>query len=68
VASDPPDPDCGVCASEAPPLIGSVLTGTGLTLAAAARALERGEHLALSPAQRRLVEAWAIEHALGPSA
>jgi hypothetical protein len=63
--SDPsPRFDCGVCASEAPPLVGSVLTGTGLTLAAAARALERGESVALTDVQRRLVERWVAERGL----
>ena len=39
------DPSCpsGVCGADVPPLVGSVLTGTGLTLAQAAAALERGE-------------------------
>jgi hypothetical protein len=54
----PEGPDCGVCAADAPPLIGSVLTGVGLTVEQAARALERGERLELTPVQRRLVEAW----------
>lgn len=55
------DPTCpsGVCGSEAPPLIGSVLTGAGLTLQQAARALERGERLPLTDVQLRLVEQWA---------
>ena len=51
--------DTGVCGSEVPPLIGSVLTGTGLTLDQAAKALERGESPPLTPVQRRMVE----EHA-----
>ncbi|MCW3001714.1 MAG: hypothetical protein JWQ20_1012 [Conexibacter sp.] len=51
----------GVCGSEAPPLVGSVLTGTGLTLAQAAAALERGEQPALTDVQRRIVERWALE-------
>jgi hypothetical protein len=51
--------DTGVCGGEAPPLIGSVLTGTGLTLDQAARALERGESPPLTPVQRRIVEAHA---------
>ncbi len=56
-----PDPcDSGLCGSSAPPLIGSVLTGAGLTLAQAAAALERGERPPLTPVQRRLVEAWAV--------
>jgi len=57
MASDPRD--TGVCGSEAPPLVGQVLTGTGLTLAQAAAALERGETPPLTPLQRRMVEAWA---------
>lgn len=57
------DPNClsGVCGADVPPLIGSVLTGTGLTLAQAAAALERGEQPPLTDVQRRLVEAWAQE-------
>jgi hypothetical protein len=52
--------DCGVCAGDVPPLIGEVLTGTGLTLRQAAERLERGEPLAaLSDVQRRIVEAYA---------
>jgi hypothetical protein len=52
--------DTGVCGSEVPPLIGSVLTGTGLTLERAARALEQGEPLpALTAVQRRIVEEYA---------
>ena len=55
-----PDP-CytGVCGSDVPPLIGSVLTGTGLTLTQAAGALERGEEPSLTPVQRRIVEEFA---------
>ena len=55
--------DTGVCGAEVPPLIGSVLTGTGLTLAQAAAALERGERLPLTDVQRRIVERWALERA-----
>ncbi len=33
---------CGVCGTDVPPLVGSILTGTGLTLDAAARKLEQG--------------------------
>jgi hypothetical protein len=51
--------DTGVCGSEAPPLVGDVLTGTGLTLAQAAAALERGETPPLTAIQRRIVEDWA---------
>lgn len=50
---------CGVCGSDVPPVIGDVLTGTGLTLAEAAAALERGETPPLTAVQRRIVEAWA---------
>jgi hypothetical protein len=53
--------DTGVCGGDAPPLIGSVLTGTGLTLDQAVRRLERGEPLPeLTDVQRRIVE----DHAL----
>lgn len=52
----------GVCGSEVPPLVGSVLTGTGLTLRQAALALEAGERPSLSDVQRRLVEHWAETH------
>jgi hypothetical protein len=63
MGSDFPDrQECGVCGADAPPLVGSVLTGVGLTIEAAAHALERGEELALTPVQRVLVETWATEH------
>jgi hypothetical protein len=55
------DCDTGVCGSDVPPLIGDVLTGTGLTLAQAAAALERGETPPLTPVQRRIVEDWAAK-------
>jgi hypothetical protein len=55
------DCDTGVCGGEVPPLIGQVLTGTGLTLQQAARRLQHGEELPqLTPVQRRIVE----DHAL----
>ena len=54
------DCDTGVCGADVPPLIGSILTGTGMTLAQAAAALERGEAPALTDVQRRLVEDWAV--------
>jgi hypothetical protein len=41
-------------------VIGQVLTGTGLTLAQAAAALERGETPPLTDVQRRIVETWAV--------
>jgi hypothetical protein len=50
----------GVCGAGVPPLIGSVLTGTGLTVAQAAAALERGEAVALTDVQRRIVEQHAL--------
>lgn len=51
--------DAGVCGADVPPVIGDVLTGTGLTIAEAAAALERGETPRLTPVQRRIVEEWA---------
>ena len=52
--------ECGICAGDVPPLIGQVLTGTGLTLAQAATRLAAGEALPdLTPIQRRLVEDYA---------
>ena len=48
----------GVCGGEAPALVGHVLTGTGLTLAEAAAALQRGDEPPLTPVQRRIVEEW----------
>ena len=51
--------ETGVCGGEAPPLVGSLLTGVGLTLAQAAARIERGERVALTDVQRRLVERWA---------
>ncbi|HZV73467.1 MAG TPA: hypothetical protein VFF79_07110 [Conexibacter sp.] len=55
------DPNCpsGVCGADVPPLVGSVLTGTGLTLVQAATALERGENPPLTDVQRRIVEEWS---------
>jgi hypothetical protein len=52
------DPACpsGVCGADVPPLVGSVLTGTGLTVDQAVARLERGEHLELTDVQRRIVE------------
>jgi hypothetical protein len=52
--------DTGVCGSDVPPLVGSVLTGAGLTLdQAAARLLDDRPLPPLTDVQRRLVE----EHA-----
>jgi hypothetical protein len=54
------DCDTGVCGGDVPPLIGEVLTGTGLTLPQAVRRLERGDPLPeLTPVQRRIVEEYA---------
>lgn len=52
------DPACpsGICSSSAPPLVGSVLTGTGLTLDRAARLVADGVDVPLSDVQRRIVE------------
>jgi hypothetical protein len=64
-ASPPPgtvDPCAsGVCGTEVPPLVGSVLTGTGLTLAQAAAALQRGDAPALTDVQRRIVERYVLD-------
>jgi hypothetical protein len=57
------DCDTGVCGGDVPPLIGSILTGTGLTLEQAAKRLEHGAALpALTPVQRRIVEDYATTH------
>ena len=57
---DPAGCASGVCGSEAPPLVGSVLTSTGLTLAAAAERFARGDELPpMSEVQLRMVEAHA---------
>jgi hypothetical protein len=51
------DFDTGLCGGDVPPLIGQILTGTGLTLEQAAARLARGEALpSLTPVQRRIVE------------
>lgn len=58
----PPIPagcDTGVCGADVPPLVGSVLTGVGMSIAQAAAALERGEHVALTDVQERMVREWA---------
>ena len=53
--------DTGICGADVPPLIGSVLTGTGLTIEQAAARLDRGETPPLTAVQRRIVERWALE-------
>lgn len=56
---------CGVCGTDVPPLVGSMLTGVGLTLDAAADRYERGSTLPpLTDVQQRLVEAHAEARAL----
>jgi hypothetical protein len=53
--------DGGVCGGDVPPLIGDVLTGTGLTLAQAAERLTAGEPLVeLTAIQRRMVEDYVL--------
>lgn len=60
----PQDPGCddGVCSTDAPAVVAGVLTGCGLTVARAAEALARGEDVALTDLQRRIVERYALEH------
>ena len=53
--------DSGVCGADVPPLVGSVLTGVGLTLAQAAARIEAGERLPLTDVQRRLVDEFRSE-------
>jgi hypothetical protein len=56
--------ESGVCGADVPPLVGSLLTGTGLTLDAAAARLARGDELPpMTDVQRRLVEAHAAGRA-----
>jgi len=56
--------DTGVCGSDVPPLIGEILTGTGITVAQAAAALAHGETPPLTAVQRRIVEEWAATRSL----
>jgi hypothetical protein len=51
--------DTGVCGADVPPLVGSILTGTGMTIAQAAAAVMRGERPPLTDVQRRMVEDYA---------
>ena len=54
------DCESGICGGDIPPLIGEVLTGTGLTLPQAAARLARGEPLpVMTPVQRSIVEDYA---------
>jgi len=63
--SDKPECADGVCGADVPPVVGSVLTGTGLTIAQAAARLQRGEEPALSDVQRAIVERWIAERGTG---
>ncbi|MDO9408266.1 hypothetical protein [Patulibacter sp.] len=56
------DPSCpnGVCSASAPPLIGSILTGSGLTLDRAVQLLQQGAELPLTDVQLRIVEERAL--------
>lgn len=57
---------CGVCGTDVPPLVGSMLTGIGLTLDAAAERFENGQAIpGLTEVQARLVEARAEQRLLG---
>lgn len=57
------DCDNGICGADVPPLIGSTLTGTGLTVEQAARLIGEGEDPPLlTDVQRRIVERWLAEH------
>ena len=51
----------GICGADVPPVVGSVLTGVGMTVAQAAAALERGEPVKLTDVQRRIVEQYALQ-------
>ena len=51
----------GVCGDDVPPVIGSILSGSGMTIAQAAAALARGETPPLTELQVRIVERWALE-------
>jgi hypothetical protein len=59
-----PDDACpsGICGADVPPVIGTVLTGTGLTVVQAVARLERGDALpGLTDVQRRIVERAAVD-------
>jgi hypothetical protein len=48
--------ESGVCGADVPPVVGSILTGTGMTVDQAVAALARGEDPPLTDVQRRIVE------------
>ena len=52
--------DTGVCGSDVPPLVGSVLTGTGLTVAQAVGARGRGGTPPHTDDERGVVEDAAL--------
>jgi hypothetical protein len=52
--------DTGVCGAEVPPVVGTILTGTGMTLDQAVAAVARGEDPPLTDVQRRIVEERAV--------
>lgn len=60
--------DTGLCGAEVPPLVGSILTGTGMTLDQAVAALVRGDDLPLTAIQRRIVEERAAAAVADPHA
>lgn len=62
--SDKPGCDTGLCGADVPPVVGSILTGTGMTVAQAAAAIEGGETPALTDVQRRIVDEWRKRHAM----
>lgn len=57
-----PGCDTGICGADVPPLVGSILTGTGLTLDQAARCAADDAPLPaeLTDVQRRLVHERAL--------
>jgi hypothetical protein len=58
-----PDDACpsGVCGADVPPLVGEILTGTGMTLDQAVARVERGDALPpLTDVQQRIVEQAAL--------
>lgn len=53
--------ETGVCGADVPPVVGNLLTGTGLTIEQAVDALRRGEAPPLNDVQRRIVEERAAQ-------
>lgn len=51
----------GICGADVPPVVGTVLTGTGMTIAQAAARIAAGEQPALSDVQRRIVEEYLLQ-------